>query len=193
MTRCYLLLKALLGKAKDMDVNLDLSHLIEEPDIHQVYIARYCAEAATNKVWRLLHNLDHWTTIGRKPDHLEKRGSDREGTSKTGLEHSGGLAYADFKIEPCALLGFDGAKQRIYRVDLARAFTDMPDRVRGALEEHLSSKRYGAIFAPVQRWAMVRRVSTASKDAAKGAMLIGLCAIPLGLPFLREEGKVGVV
>jgi hypothetical protein len=176
-----------------MNSTLDLSHLIEDQDIHQVYLARYRAEAITHKVWRLLHNKDNWSSVGRNPGHLEKRGSDTPATGSTGLEHNGALAFTDIKIDPCVCLSYKGEMLRLYRVDLARAFSSMQPKVRAAVEEHLSPKRYSAVFAVVPRWSMVRRNTTASEEVAKGAMMMGGCvqSIP-GSSFAKEVSKVGV-
>jgi hypothetical protein len=175
-----------------MNRTLDLLHLIEVPDIHEVYLARYRAEAITHKVWRLLHCKDNWSSIGRNPGHLEKRGGDRPDTGSTGLENNGSLAFVDIKIDPCVCLNYKGEMLRLYRVDLARAFSSMQPKVRVAVEEHLSLKRYSAVFSVVHRWAMVRRNTTASEEVAKGAMMMGGCvSTPTYSPKIEGE-KVAV-
>lgn len=152
-----------------------ISHLLEDPDIHAVYLDRWRAEYLAQTLWKLTNERLHWE---RHPALVplvvtSSRGGDRRPVGGFKRE---GARYLNYDVPPVAVLNFRLEARRIYNSSYREALFTLTIDERNAWDEHMLRPRYSAAFAIVYRHAMVRRSDSvaSSKELAAAAVKIAM-------------------
>lgn len=155
---------------------MDISHLLEEPDIHARYLDRLRAERLAKVLWQLTQEHIHWKTVSTSAP-LEARGDMGGGGTSGGAGFAGVTPFfLDFEVPPVPALAFEGESWCIWRGSYIAALQSLPLEQREALQEHVLRTRYSAVFATNKREATVRRSVSASPELAAAALkMLGIC------------------
>ena len=148
----------------------DLSHLLEEPDIHEVYLERLRAEYLTKTLWQITHARILWSKMPLTP--LEVKSGGGEGGPSSGGFQSRSPAFVEFEVPAVAVLVFRGERWRLWKNTYRQALQGLSPDEHHALREHMLNARYSSVFAVNHRQATVRRSVSADWDLAKAALKI---------------------
>jgi hypothetical protein len=149
----------------------ELSYLLEDRDIHQVYLARYRAEYLADILWQLTNRRVSWQQMPATPREAKGDGGG-DGAPSSGSFSASGPRYLDYEVPPVAVLGFKHEARRIWSASHREGLLALTLDERRAWEEHMLRPRYSAVFVVVHKIARVRRsdsVST-SKQLASAAL-----------------------
>ena len=151
---------------------MELSHLLEEPDIHAVYLDRLRAERLTRVLWELVHERRSWETMPLVPrDSGGGGGSDKRASPAFSRP-----LFVEFGVPPVRSLAFPGETWRLFKADYVAALNTLPYEQEDALKDHLLKKRYSAIFVTIAAHTMVRRSASADKALAEAVVtVLGVC------------------
>ena len=148
----------------------DLSHLLEEPDIHEVYLERLRAEYLTKTLWQLTHERIHWSKMPLTP--LEAKSGGGEGGPSGGGFQSRSPSFVEFEVPAVAMLAFESERWRLWQNAYWQAAQGLSSDEQHAFREHMLNARYSSVFAVNHRQATVRRSVSADWDLAKAALKI---------------------
>ena len=152
---------------------MELSHLLEEPDIHEVYLERLRAEYLTKTLWQLTHERIHWSKMPLTP--LEAKSGGVGGASAGGFQ-SRSPSFVEFEVPAVAMLAFEGERWRLWQNAYFQAAQGLSGDEQHAFREHTLSARYSAVFAVNHRQATVRRSVSADWELARAALkILGYC------------------
>ncbi len=153
---------------------LTLEHLIEVPDIHQVYVARYRAEFVTRHLWRIAHGRTAWTMLPAGSDIQELPEGGRGGTSGRAVPVAQvGARVAYIKIPAALCLDLEAHSLTLTGSTLAEVMRRLHFEESIAWEDFIAAKRHSAVFSLVKRWAMTRRNDSATEELASAALKVG--------------------
>jgi hypothetical protein len=147
-----------------------LAELIEDRDIHQVYLLRYRADYTMRKLWEITQGRARWHSASSHRPPLGA--SSGGGVGVAGIGQATRAKYALITVPECAILQFPRERRRLWSTHLARTVNSLPFDQRKAVEDYLLEPRCNAVFSLVKRWAMVRRNETASEHLARAALTI---------------------
>jgi hypothetical protein len=152
------------------EVSGELAEILEDRDIHEVYLLRYRAEYVMRKLWEITQGRSHWRSAGVNRPALGS--GSRGGVGVAGIGQATRAKYALITVPECAVLRFERERRRLWSTHLARSVNRLPFDQRKAVEDFLLEPRPSAVFKLVKRWAMVRRDDNASEHLAKAALSI---------------------
>jgi uncharacterized C2H2 Zn-finger protein len=153
---------------------IELHDLIEDRDIHEVYLLRYRADYVMRKLWEITQGRSHWRSAGsHRPGPGAGSGG---GVGVAGIGQATRAKYALVTVPECAVLHFEGERLRLWSTHVNRTLNALPFDQRKAVEDFLMAPRCSAVFSLVKRWAMVRRNESASEHLAKAALGIVILA-----------------
>ena len=159
---------------------LTLEHLIEIPDIHEVYVARYRAEHVTHHLWRIAHGRAAWDMLPAGSD-IQDIEHGRGGTPSRAVPVAQvGARLAYIKIPAAVCLELDAHVLSLTGSALAEAMRRLSRAEPAAWEEFIAQPRHSAVFSLVKRWAMTRRNSSASEALGRAALMVGAACEVVG-------------
>jgi hypothetical protein len=147
---------------------VDLQHLLEDKDIHAVYVSRWRADHVAKSLWRIAKGRIRWHTMPLKPSHAAADGC----VGVTGGSASRGARYLTVRIEPCFVLGVEKHEVRLWHTDFRLAYRQLTIDQQTALDEYLLGNRMSSVFYLVRKWVMVRRSDNATGELAEAVMAI---------------------
>lgn len=152
-----------------------ISHLLEEPDIHRVYIERLRAEYLAQTLWQLVNNRVSWERHPATVPLVETSSRGGDGRASGGFK-SESLRYLNYAVPPVAVLDFRYEGRRIYSSSYREGLNTLTIDEKNVWDEHMLRNRYSAVFAIVHRHAMVRRSDSvrSSRELASAALKIAV-------------------
>lgn len=146
-------------------MRVELEHLVEERDIHDVYVQRYRATYLARDLWRIAQGRARWAMAA------PARGSGSGGGFQVvGAGRAARPRYFDVTVPANAALDVPEHTLRIWAHDLRRGMESLQRDERDAWEDYLLWPRLSSVFHVVTRWAMVRRGDNASEELARATM-----------------------
>ena len=155
---------------------LELSDLLERPDIHAVYLERYRAESIMRRLWRIANGLSAWGALPDGSEMWHERAESGGGSAPRGGLSTPGASVAEVAVPACFALRLEAHKVYLYAGQVERAVKGLGREEREAFGEWLGLRRHSAVFWVVPKHAMVRRSPSASRELERAAMAIAATA-----------------